>query len=225
MQENQHQETNRALRIYDVTVPIRENMPVWPGLPRVEIEQISRIDDGAETNTSRLNIGTHTGTHVDAPYTLSDQGTTVDRLPLSLLIGPAFVAEVDQLEGNRIEVYDLASIHFPRGATRLLIKTSNSHFWEDRLSEFEREFIHLGPKTAAWLVKRGIRLVGVDYLSIEAFGEKDRPVHQTLLKAGIVILEGLNLSRVPPGPCQLVCLPLKVEGSDAAPARVAVIRD
>jgi arylformamidase len=200
-------------------------MPVWPGLPRVEIEQISRIDDGAETNMSRLNIGTHTGTHVDAPYTLSDRGITVDRLPLSLLIGPAFVAEVDRLEGKRIEVYDLASIHFPREATRLLIKTSNSHFWEDRIAEFEREFIHLSPQTAAWLVKRGIRLVGVDYLSIEAYGQKDKPVHHTLLEAGIVILEGLNLSRVPAGPCQLLCLPLKVEGSEAAPARVAVIRD
>jgi arylformamidase len=150
---------------------------------------------------------------------------TVDKLPLDLLMGSAFVAEVDQLEGSCIDVFDLARIHFPRGTKRLLIKTSNSHFWEDRLTEFERDYVHLTPKTADWLVKRGIQLLGVDYLSVEAYSDRDFRVHQSLLKAGVVILEGLNLSRVPPGPCQLVCLPLKVKGSDGAPARVLVIRN
>lgn len=213
------------MRIYDVTVPIRENMPVWPGQPRVEIEQVSCIDRGDQANVSRLNLGSHTGTHVDAPYHFVEQGLTVDRLPLDLLIGPAFIAEVDGLDGNLIDVYDLASLHFPRETTRLLIKTSNSQFWEDRLIEFEQDYVHLGPKTAKWLVGRGIHLLGVDYLSVEAYGARDFQVHHTLLEAGVVILEGLNLSRVPAGPCQLLCLPLKVEGSDGAPARVLVVRD
>jgi arylformamidase len=150
---------------------------------------------------------------------------TVDMLPLDLLMGSAFIVEVDELEGNSIDVFDLARIHFPRETKRLLIKTSNSNFWEDRLTEFERDFVHLTPKTAEWLVKRGIQLLGVDYLSVEAYSERDFRVHHTLLEAGVVILEGLNLSRVPPGPCQLVCLPLKVKGSDGAPARVIVIRN
>jgi arylformamidase len=213
------------LRIYDVTVPITETMPVWPGQRRVEIEQLSRIDRGDQANVSRLNLSSHTGTHVDAPYHFVEDGLTVDRLPVDLFIGPAFVAEVDGVDGNRIDVYDLASIHFPRDTRRLLIKTSNSQFWEYGLTEFERDYVHLGSKTAEWLVGRGIHLIGVDYLSVEAYGARDFRVHHTLLEAGIVILEGLNLSRVPPGPCQLVCLPLKIAGSDGAPARVLVVRD
>jgi arylformamidase len=183
------------------------------------------MDRGDHANVSQLTLGSHTGTHVDAPYHFVQRGTTVDKLPLDLLMGSAFVAEVDQLEGNKIDVYDLASIHFPRDTKRLLIKTSNSHFWEDRLTEFERDYIHLTPKTATWLVRRGIELLGVDYLSVEAFSDRDFRVHHALLEAGVVIVEGLNLSRVPAGPCQLVCLPLKVKGSEGAPARVLVMRN
>ena len=213
------------MRIFDVTVPITETMPVWPGRPRVRIEQLSRMDRGDPSNVSRLEIGSHTGTHVDAPYHFVQRGMTVDRLPLELLIGAAFILEVDQLEGNRIDVYDLARNHFPRDTKRLLIKTTNSHFWEDRLTEFERDYVHLTPNAADWLVKRGVQLLGVDYLSVEAFNDRDFRVHQALLSAGVVIVEGLNLSRVPVGRCQLVCLPLKVQDSEAAPARVLVIRN
>jgi arylformamidase len=213
------------LQVYDVTVTISELMPVWPGQPRVKIEQVSSIAHGDQSNLSRLHLSCHTGTHLDAPYHFLKGGLTVDKLPLDLLMGPAFVAEVSHLEGNTIQVYDLASMHYPRDTTRLLLKTSNSHFWEDRLSEFERDFVHLAPKTAEWLVKRGVQLIGVDYLSVEAFGAREHRVHRSLLGSGVVIVEGLNLSRVPAGHCQLVCLPLKIEGADAAPARVLVIRD
>jgi arylformamidase len=170
-------------------------------------------------------MSSHAGTHVDAPYHFDESGLTVDKLPLDLLMGSAFVAEVDRLEGNTIDVYDLASLHFPRDTKRLLLKTSNSCFWEDRSPEFERDYVHLSPKTANWLVKRGVRLLGVDYLSVDAFGSARHQVHQTLLGAGIVIVEGLNLYRVPAGLCQLLCLPLKIEGGDGAPARVLVMRD
>ncbi len=213
------------MRIYDVSVPISEITPVWPSDPRVEIESLSSIAKGDPVNVSRLSMCTHTGTHVEAPYHFVQQGITVDKLPLDLLVGPAFIAEVDAPEAKKIGVFDLARIHFPRDTTRLLIKTSNSNFWEDRLTEFEREFIHLHYRTAEWLIKRGIALLGVDYLSVEAFGVKDFRVHHTLLEAGVIIIEGLDLSRVPAGPCQLLCLPLRIEGVEAAPARVLVIRN
>ena len=213
------------MHIYDVTIPISERMPVWPGEPSVQIETMARIAQGDQVNASRVNISSHAGTHVDAPFRYIQKGLTADRLPLNLLMGPAFVVKVDGLEGNTIQVYDLARLHFPADTRRLLIKTSNSDLWQCGDSEFERNFVHLAPEAAEWLVKRGVDLVGMDYLSVEAFGVRDARVHHTLLGAGVVILEGLDLSRVPPGRCELVCLPLKIERSDAAPARVLVIRN
>jgi arylformamidase len=213
------------MRIYDATVPISEFLPVWPGEPRVQVEPLSRILNGDPANVSALHMSCHTGTHVDAPYHFIERGITVDKLPLDLLIGPAFLAEVYDVVGNSIEAFDLARLHFPRDTTRLLVKTTNSNFWEDKLIEFEPNFVHLTLQAAEWLVKRGIRLVGVDYLSVEAYGGKDHRVHHALLGSGVVIVEGLDLSRVPEGPCQLVCLPLKVLDGDGAPARVLVIRD
>ncbi len=212
------------MHIYDVTIPISETMPVWPGEPGVEIETVSRIAQGDRVNGSRVNLSSHAGTHVDAPYRYIEQGLTADRLPLRLLMGPAYVAEVDGLEANTIHVYDLARLHFPSDTRRLLIKTRNSDLWQPGYHEFEREFVHLAPQTAEWLVKRKIGLIGMDYLSIEAYGVKESRVHHALLRAGVVILEGLDLGRVPPGPCELVCLPLRIEGSDAAPARVLIVR-
>ena len=212
------------MHIYDVTIPISERMPVWPGEQGARIEALTRIAQGDPVNASRVNISSHAGTHVDAPYRYIQQGLTADRLPLRLLMGPAFVAEVDGLEGNTIQVYDLAKLHIPSGTKRLLLKTSNSDLWQYGYPDFERDFVHLAPETAEWLVKRGIGLIGMDYLSVEAFGVKEPRVHHALLGAGVVILEGLDLSRVPPGRCELVCLPLKIERSAAAPARVLVIR-
>ena len=212
------------MHIYDVTIPISERMPVWPGEEGARIDATERIAQGDQINASRVNISSHAGTHVDAPYRYIQTGLTADRLPLKLLMGPAFVAEVDGLEGNTIQVYDLAKLHFTPDTKRLLLKTRNSDLWQCGCTDFERDFVHLAPKTAEWLVKRNIGLIGMDYLSVEAFGTREPRVHQALLGAGVVILEGLDLSRVPPGRCELVCLPLKIERSDAAPARVLLIR-
>jgi len=212
------------MHIYDVTIPISERMPVWPGEQGVRIEAMTRIAQGDQVNASRMNLCCHAGTHVDAPYRYSQQGLTADQLPLRLLMGPAFVAEVDGLEGNTIQVYDLAKLHVPKGIKRLLLKTSNSDLWQNGYADFERDFVHLAPETAEWLVKRKVGLIGIDYLSVEAFGTREPRVHHALLGAGVVILEGLDLSRVPPGACELVCLPLKIEKGDAAPARALVIR-
>lgn len=180
---------------------------------------------GAPFNVSRLHLGTHTGTHVDAPFHFIQQGLTVDRLPLDILVGPALVLDLEDLPGLTIQPLDLAALHPPRSTTRLLLKTRNSYLWADRQNEFEQKYVHLDTKAAAWLVQRGIRLVGLDYLSVEAFASTTYKVHQTLLEAGLVVVEGLDLSAVPAGPCQLICLPLKIEGGDGAPARVVVTRD
>jgi arylformamidase len=213
------------VRIFDVTVPISETTPVQPGESRIEIDKLSRIALGDQENTSRVHLGTHTGTHVDAPFHAVQQGLTVDKLPLDLLMGSAFVAEVDEIQGNAVDVFDLARLHFPKETTRLLIKTRNSRLWENGFTEFERDYVYLAPQTAQWLVRRGIQLLGWDYLSIDAFGAKDHRVHQTLLGAGVIVVEGLDLSRVPSGPCHLVCLPLRLKDGDGAPARVLVIRN
>jgi arylformamidase len=213
------------MRIYDVTIPITETMAVWPGDPRVRIERVTSIARGDESNVSHLHLSSHTGTHVDAPHHFVQQGLTVDELPLELLIGPALVIEADPSEGRAIDALDLASVNFPRQTTRLLLKTENSLFWESRHIEFDPDYIHLSQNAAKWLVRRGIRLLGVDYLSVEASKVSKHQVHQTLLGAGVAIIEGLDLSRVPAGPCQLVCLPLKIKGGDGAPARVLVVRD
>jgi arylformamidase len=214
-----------VLRIYDVTVPISEVMPVWPGDPPVQIERVSELSGGAPFNVSRLHLGSHTGTHVDAPFHFLPQGQTVDRLSLDLLVGPALVLDLEDLPGRAIHTLDLANLHPPRSTTRLLLKTRNSNLWADRQNEFEQNYVHLHPQAAAWIVQRGIRLLGLDYLSVEAFHSTTYKVHHTLLDAGLVVVEGLDLSAVPAGPCQLVCLPLKIEGGDGAPARVLVLRD
>ncbi len=210
---------------YDVTVPITGQMPVWPGDRRVEIEWQARTDRGDPLNLSRLSLSSHTGTHVDAPAHFIHQGLTVDRLPLNLLIGPAFVAGLAGLEGQAVRPDDLDALSLPPATTRLLLKTTNSRFWEKRESHFQSEYVHLTPDAALWLVEHGIRLIGLDYLSVEAVDTPDHRVHHTLLGAGVIVVEGLDLSRVPVGPCHLVCLPLKVEEGDGAPARVLVFRE
>ena len=136
------------MHIYDVTIPISERMPVWPGEQGVQIEAMARIAQGDRVNASRVNISSHAGTHVDAPYRYIQKGLTADRLPLRLLMGPAYIAEVDGLEGSTIQVYDLARLHFPADTRRLLLKTSNSELWQSGYTDFERDFIHLAPKTA-----------------------------------------------------------------------------
>jgi arylformamidase len=198
-------------------------MPVWPGDPPVQIERVSSINEGDPANLTRLSLGAHTGTHIDAPYHFFEEGLKVDQLPLSTFIGSAHVLEVYHKEGT-ITATDLANLGLPSTVQRLLIKTDNSYLWEGGLLEFEKDFVHLGGDAARWIVKRGIKLIGVDYLSVDSFDSGDKVAHHTLLEAGVVIIEGLNLSHVAQGVYQLYCLPLKIADSDGAPARVVLIK-
>jgi arylformamidase len=207
---------------FDISLPISPSMPVWPGDPAISVERVSSVGQGSEFNISRLELGTHTLTHVDPPRHMIDQELSVDRIPLEVLIGPTLVIE-PRPQKNLITATDLGQLGI-RDTERLLIKTRNSDFWMGGPYEFEMDFISLSKDAARWLVDKGIKLLGVDYLSVEPFDAAEPKVHRTLLEGGVIIVEGLNLSQVSEGRYQLICLPLKVRDGDGAPARVVLVR-
>lgn len=204
----------------DVTVPIRAGMPVFAGDPPVRIELAQAMSSGASCNVTRLDMGAHTGTHVDAPVHFIEGAAGADAISLEALIGPAWVVDGLGLTGE-IDEAALESLEIPAGESRLLFKTPNSALWER--DGFSDAFIGLTDGAARALVARGIALVGADYLSIAPHG-KAAPTHYAFLKAGVVILEGLDLRDVEPGPYDLVCLPLRIVGCDGAPARALLHR-
>jgi len=204
----------------DITVPIQAGMPVFPGDPPVRIELAQAMSSGASCNVTRLDMGAHTGTHVDAPVHFIEGAAGADAISLEALIGPAWVVDGLGLSGE-IDEAALESLEIPAGESRLLFKTPNSALWERE--SFSDAFIGLTDGAARTLVARGIALVGADYLSIAPHG-KAAPTHYAFLKAGVVILEGLDLRHVEPGPYDLVCLPLRIVGCDGAPARALLHR-
>ncbi len=210
------------MRVIDISVAISPLMHIYPGDPTVEIQPASEIAKGDSNNSSRLIMGSHTGTHVDAPRHFIEDRLSIDRLPMDVLVGKAYVAEI--LTTSQISVSDLEKAKIPPGTKRVLFKTVNSKLiWKAK--EFQPDFISLSSEGAKWLVQNGIRLVGIDYLSIEKFRSPDHEVHHTLLDANVVILEGLNLTGVSPGEYTLCCLPLKISGGDGAPARAVLIEE
>jgi arylformamidase len=207
---------------YDISLPIAPNMPTWPSDAPIVVEPTSRIGRGDSANVSRLGMSSHTLTHVDPPGHFIDRGLTVDRLPLDVLIGPAIVVEPHP-QKNLITATDLGQLGL-RDVERVLIKTRNSDLWTGGPYEFQSDYVSLSKDAAAWLVSKGIKLVGVDYLSVEAYEAREHSVHHTLLGKGVVVVEGLNLTQVPEGRYQLICLPLKIQNGDGAPARVVLVR-
>lgn len=205
--------------IYDVSVPITARTPVYPGDPGIDIQQWSALSRGDSANVSFLHLGAHTATHVDAPAHFIEGGKKLSELPLDVLIGPARVLDVPhemkEIDHRFVAESDLRSV------TRLLFKTRNSSFWSESSEGFRRDFTYLTRTAADLLVDMGIRLVGIDYLSIEKFKSGTHETHLSLLSNNIIILEGLNLRDVPEGDYELICLPLLIaEGTgDGAPAR------
>lgn len=206
------------MKLYDISLPVYPGMVVWPGDPPVILERFQKVEEGARCNVSRLEAGTHIGTHVDAPFHFLADGSTVEQLPLETLVGPvevvAFPDHVDMVSARLLEEAGI-----PPGTRRLLCKTRNSARWARGEREFDESFVALTEDAAEWIVARGISLIGVDYLSVARYLEPGGTTHLVLLSAGVVIVEGLDLSAVPPGSYTLVCLPLKLIGSDGAPAR------
>jgi len=199
----------------DVTVPIRDGMVVWPGDPGVRVARVSDLARGDSVTVSRLDLGAHTGTHVDAPLHYLRGGRAVHELPLAGLIGPARVVLVPEAPVITAEIVDTLGV---AAGERILFRTRNSaRCWQN--DRFCADYTYCSLDGARRLVERRVRTVAVDYLSVG--GGSDGPaIHQALLGAGICVIEGLDLSRVDPGSYDLLCLPLRVEGADGAPARV-----
>ena len=209
------------MALIDITVPIRPGMIVYDGDPDVSLERTASIAAGAICNVSRLDAGVHTGTHIDAPVHFIEGGAGAEATPLDALIGRAYVVDATQVDGD-IDSATLEQLDLPADAARVLLKTPNSQLWErDR---FSPDFVGLTASAARYLVERGVRLVGADYLSVAPQSDP-APTHIALLGAGAVILEGLDLRGVDPGWYRLVCLPLLIEGSDGAPARALLMRE
>lgn len=209
--------------IFDISVPICASMAVWPGDPPVTLTPDKSLARHGYAVT-RISLGSHTGTHIDAPQHLIPDGLSLDRVPLDTLIGKAFVFDVSPREGDALDASDLSTLGIPRDAERVLLKTSNSDFWAMAPQQFEQKYVHLTKQAASWLAQRGVKLVGIDYMSVDPFPGDGAPAHIELLQAGIVILEGLDLSNVTPGVYQLVALPVKVDAPDGAPVRAVLMR-
>jgi arylformamidase len=205
------------VRIHDISVPIRAEMPIYASNPGVALAQVQSIAEGASANVSELALGVHTGTHVDAPLHHFDGAPGAESLPLEPLIGPAVVVDATGAT-DALDAETVSALELPAGTERVLFKTRNSSLWER--PDFTRDFVRLDGGAARHLVELGVRLVGIDYLSVG-----DAEAHRVLLGAGIVPLEGLDLRRVEPGPYRLICLPLRLENADGAPARAVLLED
>src|SRR2546426_5932447 len=207
------------MKTYDVSVPIRSGMLIYEGDAGVEVKAWSALTKGDSANVSFLHFGAHTGTHVDAPAHFIEGARKIDALSLEMLIGPARVVrvpdDVDEIDCDFLAGCDLDQVE------RVLFHTRNSNFWSEG---FRKDFTHLLPEAAQRLVEMRIKLVGTDYLSIEKFHSGHHRTHLTLLSNNVIIVEGLNLSEVPPGDYELICLPLRIAdgAGDGAPARVVL---
>lgn len=201
----------------DVTVPIRPAMPLYPGDPPVLLRRVADLARGDLCTLSAVDFGLHTGTHVDAPAHFIPGGPGIESIRPEVLVGPAWVVEATQIGTALIDAAALAALDIPAGVRRVLFRTRSSALWAN--DAFSPDYVALAPDAARALVARGVALVGVDAPSVAALDDP-APVHRILLAAGVVVLEGLDLRSVPPGPCELIALPLLVPGADGAPARV-----
>jgi arylformamidase len=210
------------MQIYDISLPLTETLAVWPGDAPTHIEPVYQLAQGDTATVSRLAMSAHTGTHVDAPRHYVAGGAGVDALDLSTLIGPALVVEVPH-DTPVISAALLDALAIPPGAVRILFHTANSQRWAAQAHVFHKDYVAVNADGARWLVERGVKLVGIDCLSIAPFDDLEAP-HRLLLNANVVVVEGLNLTGVAAGMYELVCLPLKIANCDGAPARAVLIQ-
>ena len=205
------------MKIYDVTVAVSEDVPIYEGDPRVTIEGVKGIAAGDDANVSKLCFGAHTGTHVDAPNHFIEGTRRVEDLELAKLVGSCRVVQLD----DSVTAIGPEHVGDMNGLERVVFKTRNSAFWNEPEKGFRTDFTYITPEAAQSLVESGVKLVGIDYLSVEQFASDDFATHTTLLESEVVIVEGLDLREVPAGDYEIICLPLKYVGAtgDGAPAR------
>ena len=208
------------MKIYDITFPISAETPIYEGDPRAEIKTINSLAKGDAANVSQICCGVHTATHVDAPNHFIEGARKIHEFDLEKLIGDCVVIELDE-NVMSIEPEHLKNLN---GAERVLFKTRNSAFWNEPEKGFRTDFTYISPEAAHVLVEKNIKLVGIDYLSVEKFGSADFQTHITLLEKEVVIIEGLDLREISGGVYELICLPLKYIGGagDGAPARTVL---
>jgi arylformamidase len=197
-------------------------MLVWPGNPPVELTPNQRIADGDDANVSRLALGTHTGTHVDPPVHFVEGAAGIDLVPVETLVGPCVVADARGRAGE-LGADDLEALGVPEGTERLLLRSDNSELWRHGVPALPDSYVCLSAEGAAWVVRRGIRLLGVDFLSVERRGARGHPTHVELLSHDVVVVEGLDLGAVEPGSYTLVVLPLRIVEGDGGPARAILL--
>jgi arylformamidase len=205
------------MKLIDVSVPIDASLPTYPGNTPFSLEAIKRISRGESSNVSTVHMSAHAGTHVDAPRHFFDGAAGVDLLPLEMLLGRVRVIEIHSRKG--IGPDELSEIDLSEDV-RVLIKTHNSRLWGS--PEFNPDYVGVTEAGAKHLIGHGIKVLGVDYLSVEQFRKPGAPAHHVLLGGGTIVIEGLNLRDVDPGVYEMFCLPLRIVGADGAPARVVL---
>ena len=216
-----NRKADTTVEMIDISLPLHHRQPTWPKSTGFSIRWTQRIDRGDPVNNSHLSFDVHFGTHVDVPYHFIDNDRlTVDQVALDAFIGPCTVLHMPDIK--EVNAEGLSEAVADLDIERLLIRTDNSRLWKAGVSVFRPDYTAISSDAARWITRQGIRLVGIDYLSIGNM-ESGREVHRILLDAGMVVLEGLDLSSVPPGRYELLCLPLNIVGAEGAPAR-AVLR-
>jgi len=210
------------MEIKDISLQISNDTPVWEDEYPVKLRQVATIGRDGDFNVSEIQLGVHTGTHIDAPYHVLRDGDTIEKLDLHKLVGDAQVVQVPE-DIHLITERTLRSLDIENDIRRLLLKTSNSDWWNEKPLRFHSEYVGIDPSAARYLVDLKIDLIGIDYFSISPFNDLVEP-HQILLKNNVVVLENIDLSRVEPGMYQLICLPLNIKGADGAPVR-AILRE
>ena len=209
--------------IFDISIDISPDMVKWEGDSPVKIRQVLDMTKGAPYNLSEMKMSVHTGTHMDAPRHFLKDGGLIEDFPLDLLIGEAQVVRIpDEAESVNAQVLEAAGLK--KGIRRVLFKTRNSQYWKTCPHDFQEDFVSLSLDGADYLIEQGVKLAGIDYLSISP-GDDFRPVHSRLMEKGVAIIETLDLSNVEPGIYTLVCLPMKLKGVEGAPVRAVLIRD
>jgi arylformamidase len=206
-------------RVHDISLAIEPGLPTWPTSEGFRMRSAMRLEDGDPANVTVLELDVHTGTHVEAPLHSLANGAALDTVPLERFVGDARVIEID---GASVTPALLEAAAVPPGTTRLLVKTRNSARWAAGWGPFDQAYVALTADAATWVVERGIRLIGLDHLSIQRY-EDGPDTHRILMRGGVTILEGLNLAGVDPGEYTLVCAPLRLSGTEAAPARAILI--